>query len=58
MDVHFVFLFCFVLFLFKAESSGTVYCVLSLFSAIGPDSPFTVVVTQNNSTGILAVSLT
>lgn len=47
-----------VLFFFKAESSGIVYCVLSLFGAIGPNSPFTVAVTQNNSTEITAVSLT
>lgn len=47
-----------VLFSFKAESSGIVYCVLSLFGAIGPNSPFTVAVTQNNSTEITAVSLT
>ena len=63
MPVHFASFFffsffSFVLFFSKTESSGTVYCVLSLFSAEGPDSPFTVAVIQNNSTEIIAVSLT
>lgn len=53
-----LFFFSFVLFFFKTESSGTAYCVLSLFSAIGPDSSFTVAVTQNNSTEITAASVT
>lgn len=59
VDVYFASCVCVcVLFFFKAESSGIVYCVLSLFGAIGPNSPFTVAVTQNNSTEITAVSPT
>lgn len=50
------FFFPLLLFFFKTESTGTVYCFS--FSAIHPDSPSAVAVTQNNSSKITEVSVT